>query len=150
SETTPDWRRVILDRPEQMYLVLVQSAEAEGAALLGFGVREAGWALEQGAPVLVLAEGVAEGFPELAAEPPAEVWRRAWGAWCQRRGLPPDEVEACRLEQSGHRLLVHAPPRLVDRLRAARSDAVKREAWLLAAGGRIREAAQVELVEGSR
>ena len=143
----PDWRRVILDRPEQLFLVLVQTAaEGGGPSLLGFGVREEGWVLERGAPVLALAEGVEEVFPDLAAEPPAEAWRRAWGAWCQPRGLPPDEVEACRLEQAGHRLLVHAPPRLVDRLRAARSDAVKHEAWLLAAAGRIREAAQVELV----
>ncbi len=37
-------------------------------------------------------------------------------------------------------------PRLVERLRAARSDAVKHEAWLLTPAGRIREAAQVELV----
>jgi hypothetical protein len=150
SEPAPDWRRVILDRPEQLFLVLVQTAEAGGASVLGFGVREEGWVLERGAPVLVLTEGLEEVFPDLAAEPPAEVWRRAWGAWCQPRGLPSDEVAACRLEQVGHRLLVHAPPRLVDRLRAARSDAIKREAWLLAADGRVRAAAQVELVEGPR
>jgi len=43
-----------------------------------------------------------------------------------------------------------APQRLVDRLRAARSDAVKQEAWVLAGAGRVREAAQVELVEAPR
>jgi hypothetical protein len=49
------------------------------------------------------------------------------------------------LERIDHRLLVYAPPRLIDRLRAARSDAVKQEAWLLAGEGRTRTAAQIEL-----
>jgi hypothetical protein len=56
-------------------------------------------------------------------------------------------VEACRLERVDHRLLVHAPPRLIERLRAARSDAMKQEAWLLAGVGRIRSAAQIDLVQ---
>jgi hypothetical protein len=146
----PDWQHVILDRPEQLFLVLVETAEAGGPSLLGFGVREEGWVLERAAPVLALAEGGEEVFPDLAAQPPEEAWRRAWASWCQPRGLPPDEVEACRLEPAGHRLVVHAPPRLVDRLRAARSDAVKHEAWLLAGAGRVREAAQVELIEAPR
>jgi hypothetical protein len=34
---------------------------------------------------------------------------------------------------------------LIERLRAARSDAVKHEAWLLAGDGRTRLAAQLEL-----
>jgi hypothetical protein len=44
-------------------------------------------------------------------------------------------------------LRVLAPGRLIDRLRAARSDALKNEAWLLAGTGRLRAAAVIELVE---
>jgi len=41
---------------------------------------------------------------------------------------------------------VRAPHRLIERLRAARSDAIKQEAWLLAGAGRTRTAAQLELL----
>src|SRR5262249_6799490 len=42
----PDWRRVILDRPEQLLLAFVRaSGGADGPALLGFPVRAEGWVL---------------------------------------------------------------------------------------------------------
>jgi hypothetical protein len=140
-----DWRAVILDRPEQLALALVEVA---GPTLLGLPVQPEGWVLGRDAPVLSLGEGWPEVLPELAEGPPAESWRQAWQAWCGPRGIPPAEVEACRLEASGQRLMVQAPARLVERLRAARSDAVKGEAWLLAGSGAVRAAALVELVEG--
>jgi hypothetical protein len=137
--------RVILDRAEQLLLVFVRVA-AEGGAphLLGFPVRAEGWQLGT-EPVLELDESWPDVLPELAADPPPEAWRRAWQGWCQPRSVPPAEVEACRLERSDYRLLVHAPHRLIERLRAARSDAIKNQAWLLAGGDRTRTAAQVEL-----
>ena len=144
-----DWQAVILDRPEQLALALVETAGEGGAALLGLPVQPEGWVLGRDAPVLTLGEGWPEVLPELAEGPTAEAWRQAWQAWCAPRGVPAAEVEGCRLEVSGYRLVVQAPGRLVERLRAARSDAVKGEAWLLAGSGAVRAAALVELVEGS-
>jgi hypothetical protein len=151
SAEESDWRRVILDRPEQWLLAWVQApAAAAGPGLLGFPVRAEGWVLDPEAPVLALGDGWPEVFPDLAADPPAEAWRRAWLAWCQPRSLPPAEAEACRLERSGHRLLVRAPQRLIERLKSVRSDAMKNETWLLAGSGRSRAAAQVEVLDAAR
>jgi hypothetical protein len=139
-----DWRRVILDSVLPLPLVLVRASTSGGPEMLGFAVRTQGWTLEPD-PVLVLNEAGEELLPDLAMEPAAEAWRQAWQAWCQPRSLPRAEVEACRLERVGHRLLVHAPPQLIERLRTARSDAIKHEAWLLGGEGRIRWAAQLDL-----
>jgi hypothetical protein len=137
-----DWRRVIFDSPEPLALVFIRTAESR---VLGFLVQAEGWTLER-EPILALAEDWEEVLPDLAVEPSSEAWRQAWQAWCQPRSLPPAEVEACRLERGDHRLVVHAPPRLIERLRAARSDAVKQEAWLLVGDGRTRLAARIDLV----
>ena len=140
-----NWQRVILDSVEARSFVFIRTAKASGEPLtLGFSIRPEGWALEP-QPLLTLAGGWEDALPDLAAEPAPEMWRQAWQTWSHPRGLPPAEVEACRLERADHRLLVHAPPRLIERLRAARSDAVKQEAWLLAGDGRTRTAAQIEL-----
>jgi hypothetical protein len=141
-----NWRRVVLDSPEQLALVFLRLAASAGEpTLLGFAVRPEGWEREP-EPVLALAEGWEEVLPDLAEEPSPEAWREAWQAWSSPRSLPTAEVDACRLERAGHRLLVHAPARLLDHLRATRSDAIKQEAWLLAGSGRTRAAAQLELV----
>ncbi len=140
-----NWRRVILDTVESRMLVFIHTAQASGSSrVLGFAVRPEGWTLEP-EPLLTLADGWEEALPDLAAEPAPEMWRRVWQEWSHPRGLPPAEVEACRLERTDHRLLVHAPMRLIERLRAARSDAIKQEAWLLAGDGRTRTVAQIEL-----
>lgn len=145
TPTEEGWRRVILDSLESLPLVLIHMLSSEGRpVVLGFPVRAEGWALET-EPALTLGPGWEEALPDLAEEPPPEAWRQAWQAWCQPRSLPPADVDACRLERVDHRLFVHAPLRLIDRLRAARSDATKQEAWLLAGTGRIRLAAQLEL-----
>ena len=78
-------------------------------------------------------------------EPPLAAWHAAWSGWCQRRSLPTVEVEACILDHQANLVRVRAPARLLDRLRAARSDALKGEAWLLAGTGRARMAARIEL-----
>jgi|GEM_PF-2024625 len=135
-----NWRRVLLDVVEQRPFVFIQTA----SRLLGFAVHPEDWTLGS-EPLLTLADGWEEALPDLAAEPSPPMWRQAWQSWAQPRSLPSTEVEACQLERVDHRLLVHAPPRLIDRLRAARSDAVKQEAWLLAGEGRTRTAAQIEL-----
>lgn len=138
-------QRVILDSVEARLFGFLRTRSASGGALtLAFSIRPEGWALGP-EPLLEFAEGWEEALPDLETEPSPEMWRRAWQSWSQPRSLPSAEVEACRLERVEHRLLVHAPPRLIERLRAARSDAVKQEAWLLAGDGRTRTAAQIEL-----
>lgn len=140
-----NWQRVLLDSVEQRPFVFIHTANRIAAPLLlGFAVRPEGWVLEA-QPQLTLADGWEEALPDLAAEPSPQMWRHAWQEWSHPRGLPPAEVAACRLEHVDHRLLVFAPLRLIERLRAARSDAVKQEAWLLAGEGRTRLAAQIEL-----
>jgi hypothetical protein len=142
-----DWREVVLVRPEQLLLALARVLpDGGGPSLLAFSVQADGWVLQR-EPVLALAEPWPEVVRELTAEPSAEAWRHAWQAWCQQRGVPPGEVAECRLEPVDHRLLVRAPERLVERLRVARSDALKGGAWLLAGTGRARAAALLELVE---
>lgn len=145
SEESPaeNWRRVFVDSPQQLTFAFIRPPD--GAPLLGFLVHPEGWKLEA-EPVLRLTEGWSEALPDLAAEPALEAWRQAWQEWSHPRGLPANEVDACRLERVDHRLLVHAPPRLIERLRTARSDAVKGESWLLAGSGRTRAAAQIELL----
>jgi hypothetical protein len=142
------WERVILDRPERVLAVLVLTTCPEGGPqLVGLPVRQDGWVLQAGTPLFNLGEGWQEVFPDLAEEPSPEVWRQAWRAWCEPRGLPAGEVNACTLERQGERLRVTAPPSLVERLRVTRSDALRGEAWLLAGEGPVRAAAVVELVE---
>jgi hypothetical protein len=171
----PPWRGVILDRPEYLPVVLVLTQPSltppsplggaasraappggegrvrEGArpSLLGFSFRPENWSLRTEAPLLSLGEGWAEVFPELEEEPSLEVWRQAWLAWCYQRALPANEASACDVRREGPRLVLHAPPRLVERLRAARSDALKNESWLLVGSGRTRTAALIDLVEMS-
>jgi hypothetical protein len=148
-----NWQRVVLDALEHRPFVFIHAAQTVGSAsrlspaaprLLGFAVHPEGWGLEPES-LLALADGWEEALPDLAAEPSLEMWRQAWQTWSHPRSLPPAEVASCRLERADHRLLVYAPPRLIDRLRAARSDAIKQEAWLLAGDGRTRTAAQIEL-----
>jgi hypothetical protein len=155
AETPPAWQQVILDRPEHLLTVFVLvSAPPPGEAaaggqerLLGFAVRQEGWVLQAEEPAFTLTQGWTEVFPELGEEPAPEAWRQAWRSWCQPRSLPAAEYDACKLERQEYRLRVLAPKRLVDRLRAARSDALKGEAWVLAGTGNLRPAALLEIVE---
>jgi hypothetical protein len=138
-----DWRGVALDRAEQSVLLLAEVEDS--GAILGFPVRVDGWRLIL-EPALSLRCG-REVLAPLLEEVGPESWKQAWQAWCQQRSASAGEVESCKLEETGHRLRVHAPPRLIDRLRAARSDALKGEAWLLAGTGRVRAAALIDLGE---
>lgn len=151
GDGTAAWERVILDRREHFLAVfaLVPAPAASGGEprLLGFSVRQEGWVLDAERPAFALGASWQEVLPELTHEPPPEAWLQAWRVWCQPRSLPPRDVDACRVERHRHLLRVQAPRSLVERLRAARSDAVKGEAWLLAGTGSVRTAALVELHE---
>jgi hypothetical protein len=144
DETAGRWQHIILDRPEQLAALLVLTGEGSGR-LAGYAVRTDGWVLYSAEPTFTLEAGWEEVFPDLAGPEAPEVWQQAWRAWCQPRGLPSAEIEACAVRREGAVLRVQAPPRLVERLKAARSDAVKGEAWLLAGAGLIRPAAVVDL-----
>jgi hypothetical protein len=143
AEASEDWRRVPLVRAEQAWLVLVE--KGEGGEVAGFPVRADGWTLGKEA-VLSVPGGVAVLAPLLGDIGP-EAWKQSWQVWCHQRNLPAGEAEASQLELAGHRLVVRAPPRLIERLRNARSDALKGEAWLLAGSGRVWAAAVIELGE---
>ena len=148
AEPVEGWQQVIIDRAEQLLVLFVLSGpQEEPESLLGLGVHVPGWQLQTDQPVLALGGGWREVLPELAEDPGPERWREAWRGWCQPRGLPVGEVEACVLERRGVALVVRAPQPLAERLRTARSEIFKGETWLLAGDERTRCATLVELAE---
>src|SRR5262249_49456521 len=132
-----------------MALLLLVGARSAGAdeRLLGYAVRPDGWVLQTAQPAFTLTESWQTVLPELAAEPSSESWQQAWRGRGQPRGRAHGEGEGCAAERQGPLLKVQAPGKLFERLKAAKSDAVKGEAWLLAGTGLIRPAALVELIE---
>jgi hypothetical protein len=140
SAATEPWQQVIVDRPERVLLLLVKSA----AELLGFAVKIDGWTLCDQAPALRLPTAAIA--PELALSVSTEVWQEAWRNWCRERQLPLNEVEACTIQYRAPRLEVLPPPRLLQRLQAAKSDLFKGDAWLLVGDGYVRQAAQLTVI----
>ena len=138
--TAGDWRRVILDRPEQILLVFVTDGAAASKRWLGFAVRPEDWVLQVQAPALTLGEGSEDLLPDLGGEPSPEAWRQAWGEWCQQRGLPAADADGCQVRAEEGRVLAVAPRSLISRLGGDRLDA-----WLLAGTGRTRVAAPLEI-----
>jgi hypothetical protein len=137
-----DWRAVMIDRAERFLGLVVATVEG---SMTAFSVRPEAWGLEREPPAFTLAAGWQDVLPDLASEPAPEAWRQAWLAWCQQRGVTPADAEFCVLERDGQRLMVRAPKKLGERLRAARGEPLKNEAWLTAGDGRFRTAAQIEL-----
>jgi hypothetical protein len=141
------WQRVVVDRPERMLIVLVLSDQPDGTRRLqGFGARQDGWLLQSSQAVLTLDTGWEHLFPELSVIP-TELLTRSWRAWARPRSVPDHALESSTLELAGHSLRVRAPAETVERLRAARSDVFKGEAWLLVGEGELRPALQLELSE---
>jgi hypothetical protein len=142
----PAWQRVIVDRPERLPAVLALTGSPECAPqLLGFQVRQEGWVLQTNHAVFTLRDDWQAPFPELGRKPSEDACRQAWRSWCQPRGLAAEDVEACGLQPDGWHLHVRAPGALIERLRAARSDALKGEAWLLIGDGTLRAAALLQV-----
>jgi hypothetical protein len=143
--TLAPWRHVLVDRAERIFLALVAPTEP-GADLLGFAVRTESWALEESAPVLRLPlAAVAEIWPALAGVPEPSALQEAWVSWCRERSLPLAEAEACALSYRPGCLEVQAPERLLQRLRAARSDVFKGESWLLLGQEYLRPAVALQV-----
>jgi hypothetical protein len=145
--TLEAWQRVVVDRPERIMLALVVVGGESGKEVHGFAVKVDGWTLFDGAPVLrmpALTEPDAL-WPELLQPPPMPVLQDAWRSWCKQRQMPGNEVEMCTLTYQPPRLAVHAPPRLVQRLQAAKSDLFKGDAWILVGDGYLRSATQLAI-----
>jgi hypothetical protein len=145
----PDaWRRVVVDRPERLAAVLVHSSAGNGGdRLLGFAVRQDGWTLHSESPLLTLGAHWPEVLPQLVEPHSPDTWLQAWRAWCQSRNLANADTETVGVHADGYTLRVQAAPRLLERLRSARNEALKGEVWLLAGNGRMRPAALLEVVE---
>lgn len=144
------WQQVMLDLPQRLTALMIQPKDPEGKRpLLGFAVRTENWELLASKPILALPEDGPDSASSIVPEASPEEWRQAWTAWCQPRALASAETEACPLEKVGPQLRIAVPARVLDRLRATRSDALKGEAWLLAGTGRVRSAALLQLVEAS-
>ena len=139
------WRHVICDRPERLFVALGLGSDPPD--LLAFAAQAEGWSLHDRTPVLRAPATSAEALPELR-DMPLAAWQQAWAAWCRQRSLPQAEADVCRLEPDGARLIVHAPGRLLRKLEAARSDALRGETALLAGDGYLRALALVELRGG--
>jgi hypothetical protein len=147
SPSLSAWRRVLVDSPVRVVMALVQTANAKDGGMLGFWVDPRGWVLQSSWPAIRWRDGWREIFPQIGAEVPIELWRKSWAEWCRLRGLPSVDVEKCSLLAQDQRLVVHASRRMIERLRALRSDALKGEAWLLGGDGPLRRAALLEVTE---
>jgi hypothetical protein len=151
EETTSppsDWRRVLVDHPSRAVLALAQTVDAAGTReMLGFWIDPRGWVLHSGRPAVQWRDGWRDVFPSMRDDIPMEAWRKTWNEWCHSRGLQVADVERCSLIALDHRLIVHTSRRLIERLKALRSDALKGEAWLLAGNGAVRRAALLEVIE---
>jgi hypothetical protein len=148
AATVSSWQQVVLDRPERLVAALFLTAGADGESMLGFAVRQEGWALLTEQPAFTLGQDWRALFPELAEEMSEEDWRQAWRAWCQPRGLSGVSGEASGFKSEGHQLVVSASARLMDKLRSSKGEALRDEAWVLAGTGRIRRAALLKVIQG--
>jgi hypothetical protein len=142
-----NWRSIVLDLPEYLFVIFIETESAGPGRLLGFAMNPASGSIEAGEPVISVGPSWSEALPDLAVEASQETWKAAWQGWGSQRGFPPADLLACQMECSGLVLRTLAPRRLVARLRELRSEALRGETWLLAGAGRSRAAARVEIVE---
>jgi hypothetical protein len=143
--SAPAWQQVIVDRPERVLMVLICGGKGPAAEWLGFAVRAEGWEISTEAPIFRLTSAAWNNGLVLTDPPSAHACQNAWRSWCRERQLPPNETESCVLSYEAPRLHLQAPERFVQRLRAAKSDLLKGEAWLLLGEGYMRTAALLAL-----
>jgi DNA-binding MarR family transcriptional regulator len=135
------WRRVIVDRPERLLVLLVQGKVDGGDCLRCFSVRPASWTQFSDSPLFMLGDGWSEALPALASSGTSEAWTDAWQAWAATHGIPQAAAETESIQISGTRLKVKVASAARDRLR----EVLKGDTWLLAGSGRIRPAANLEI-----
>jgi hypothetical protein len=139
----PPWQRILITQPVQAFLLLVHEADRVRA----FAARPEGWILQASPACLILPGGEWQlTFPQLLEEPTVETWRAAWLTWGQSRSLPDADLRACEIASEGFRLRIRVGKRLADRLRAARSEALVGEAWIMAGEGTLRPVRMLEIV----
>ncbi|MBI2805994.1 MAG: hypothetical protein HYX68_13525 [Planctomycetes bacterium] len=136
------WRQIVVDRPERVLMAIVKTSASGTREVHGFAAKADGWTLYDRVPVLRLPETA---WPEVGNEPSAFLCQEAWRNWCKQRQLPGNEVEICSVAYRAPRLEIQAPPRLFQRLQAAKSDLFKGEAWVLLGEGHLRTAAQLSV-----
>lgn len=139
------WQQVLVDRPERVMLALATVDNHGRPELAGFAAKVDGWTLFDRTPILRLPVAATDAWPGLTNEIGMSVWQDVWRNWCRQRQLPANEVELCSLTWQPPRLVVQAPPRLVQRLQSAKSDVFKGEAWLLVGDGYVRTAVQLAM-----
>jgi hypothetical protein len=144
----PPWQRVAVVHPESVILFVASIPSADGGGLIGFAVQQKGWVL-QGREPIHFPEGWREAIPRLAEPISAQGWRQAWRSWARSAGLSSAQSADCHLECQGHHLVTTVPSAVFGRLRAARSEALKGEVWILAGDDRVRQAAQLQIIAGS-
>jgi hypothetical protein len=137
GEPDAAWAQVVVDRGERALIALVTAGDDR--TVLGFAAQPVGWKLASDAPVLRMSGGPDDALPELTVPPSA--WAEAWRLWCRQRHLPQSEADACRLSFDGIHLDVYAPAAFLERLRQAKSDALREDTGLLAGDGYLRAAA---------
>ncbi len=142
---TEDGQHVLLDRPERVLLVMIALGAANEQNVLGFAVKADGWTLLDRSPVLQWTGPPQPAWVEWMKEPTAAEWQESWRTWCRQKQLPTNEVEICSLNWQTPRLNVQAPPRLVQRLQAAKSELFKGDVWVLVGNGYARIGAQIAL-----
>src|SRR5262249_24124513 len=143
-----DWRSLVVDHATNASLILLRTREGKGeGGLLAFWTQPGEWALRTDRPAFRLADAWRDVFPTLETDTEVPEWGRLGQAWCQARSLPEADVERCELMVRDCRLVVQAPRRLLERLQALRSDALRGRTWLLSKEGFVRRAVLMELTE---
>lgn len=143
-----DWRRVILDRPEQRSFLLVETkGDEKSSVLCGFLADRATGRLLTDRPVFRLEEGWHEVFPDLETRPSAEAWRRAWETWCRALPEASPALAAGSVEYTEAKLVVRMAGASCRWLRDLAGDPLGQEGWVLAGAGRMGWAAPLEVVE---
>ena len=138
-ESSPPWKHVIIDRPEQCGVLLLYTAEG----LLGFPLQLSEWSLREIRPCFNLsADDGRDCFPDAAKSPTPTDWMQAWLRWGREHKLPNDQLEACTLELDGPRLRLNAPSALTARIAALLSDD---DGLLLAGTGAWKSLVRLEL-----
>lgn len=137
--TVDAWRSIIIDRAEQLPIVLAATKEQ----LFGFAVLRDTWKLLASAPLVSLGAHWPEVLPVLTADFSVEHYQQAWRSFAQERGVAEREAAACQVAPGDNALRVQASGKVADALRRLRNDSAKGLTWTLIGDGAVRKLARV-------